>query len=68
MTLEALSKCTHCSAPAFSFIHSSPKGQLNSEWIFEVIISPEMQIKNYKDFRLTKQTKIVAKKSPPKKY
>ena len=26
------------------------KGQLNSEWIYEVIISPKMPTKNYKDF------------------
>ena len=39
------------------------KGQLNSEWIYEVIISPKMLIKNYKDFCPTKQTRIVAKKT-----
>ena len=38
----------------------SPKGQLNSEWIYEVIISPKMKIKNYKDFCPTIQTSIVA--------
>ena len=38
------------------------KGQLNSEWIYEVIVSPKMQAKNYKDFCPTKQTGIVAKK------
>ena len=37
------------------------KGQLNSEWIYEVIISPKMPTKNYKDFCTTKQTRIVAK-------
>ena len=36
------------------------KGQLNSEWIYEVIVSPKMQTKTYKDFCLTKQTRIVA--------
>ena len=36
------------------------KGQLNSESIPEVILSPKMQIKNYKDFCPTKQTRIVA--------
>ena len=36
------------------------KGQLNSESIHEVILSPKMQIKNYKDFCPTKQTRIVA--------
>ena len=39
------------------------KGQLNSEWIYEVIISPKIQTKNYKDFCPTKQTRIVAKKT-----
>ena len=33
------------------------KGQLNSEWIYEFIISPKMQTKNYKDFCHTKQTR-----------
>ena len=36
------------------------KGQLNSEWIYEVIVSPKIQTKNYKDFCSTKQTRIVA--------
>ena len=27
-----------------------PKGQLNSEWIYEVIVSPKMPTKNYQDF------------------
>ena len=27
-----------------------PKGQLNSEWIYEVIVSPKMPTKNLKDF------------------
>ena len=40
-----------------------PKGQLNSEWIYEGIVSPKMQIKNYKDFCPTKQTRIIAKKT-----
>ena len=26
------------------------KGQLNSEWIYEVIVSPKIPTKNYKDF------------------
>ena len=26
------------------------KGQLNSEWIYEVIISPKIPTKNYRDF------------------
>ena len=41
------------------------KGQLNSEWIYEVIVSPKMPTKNYKDFCPTKQTRIVAKKTLP---
>ena len=36
------------------------KGQLNSEWIYEVIVSPKMQTKNYKNFCPTKQTRIIA--------
>ena len=36
------------------------KGQLNSEQIYEVIVSPKMQTKNYKDFCPTKQKRIVA--------
>ena len=36
------------------------KGQLNSEWIYEFIISPKMQTKNYKDFCPTIQTRIIA--------
>ena len=36
------------------------KGQLNSEWIYVVIVSPKMQIKNYKDFCPTVKTRIVA--------
>ena len=39
------------------------KDQLNSEWIYEVIVSPKMQTKNYKNFCPTKQTRIVAKKT-----
>ena len=39
------------------------KGQLKSEWNYEVIISPKMQTKTYKDFCPTKQTRIVAKKN-----
>ena len=30
------------------------KGQLDSEWFYEVIVPPEMQTKNYKDFCPTK--------------
>ena len=29
---------------------ASGKGQLNSEWIYEVIFSPKMPTKNFKDF------------------
>ena len=36
------------------------KGQLNSEWIYEVIVSHQKPTKNYKDFGPTKQTRIVA--------
>ena len=32
------------------FENESDKGQLNSEWIYEVIVSPKMPIKNFKDF------------------
>ena len=35
-------------------------GQLNSEWIYEVLISPKKQTKNYKDFFPTMQTRIIA--------
>ena len=31
-------------------INCMTKGQLNSEWIYEVIVSTKMQTKNYKDF------------------
>ena len=48
--------------PKMYFIYA--KGQLNSEGIYEVIVSPDMQTKNYKDFCPTKQTRIVAKKTP----
>ena len=38
--------------PDFSgTIKTEIKGQLNSEWIYEVIVSPKMQ-PNYKDFAL----------------
>ena len=40
------------------------KGRLNSEWIYEVIISPKMQTQNYKDFCPTKQTRSIAKELP----
>ena len=36
------------------------KGQLNSEWIHEVIVSPKKSTKNYKDFCPNIQTRIVA--------
>ena len=36
------------------------KGQWNSEWIYEVIVSPKKPTKNYKDFCPTKQTRIIA--------
>ena len=31
-------------------IPSLSKGQLNSEWIYEVIVSPKMSTKNFNDF------------------
>ena len=49
--------CTQDACPAE---HMETKGQLNSEWIYEVFISPKMQPKNYKDFCSTIQTRIVA--------
>ena len=39
------------------------KGQLNSEWIYEVIIFPKVQTKKCKDICPTKQTRIIAKKT-----
>ena len=36
------------------------KGQLNSDCIYEVIFSPKMQTKIFKDFCPTKQTRIIA--------
>ena len=36
------------------------KGQLNSERIYEVIVSPKMPTNDFQDFCPTKQTKIVA--------
>ena len=39
------------------------KGQLNSEWIYEVIVSPQMPTVNYPDFCPTKQTRVVAQKT-----
>ena len=45
------------------WIIEGSKGQLNSKWIDEVIVSPKMQTKNYKDFCPTKQTRIIAKKN-----
>ena len=44
----------------FRISRGPSKGQLNSEWIYEVIVSPKMQTKNYKDFCPTKQTRIIA--------
>ena len=32
------------------FVRLLHKGQLNSEWIYEVIVSPKMPTKNYQDF------------------
>ena len=36
----------------YETILGTTKGQLNSEWIYEVIISPKMPTKNLKDFCL----------------
>ena len=36
------------------------KGQLNLEWIYEVIVSPKTQTKNYNYFCRTIQTRMVA--------
>ena len=45
----------------YKYIYTTfTKGQLNSEWIYEVIVSPKQQNKNYKDFCPIKQTRIVA--------
>ena len=33
---------------ALGLVHG--KGQINSEWMYEVIVSPKMQTKNYQDF------------------
>ena len=46
-----------------SLVKKPHKGQLNSEWIYEVNVSSKMQAKNFKDFCPTKQTRIVAKKT-----
>ena len=35
-----------------------PKGQLISEWIYEVIASPKIQTKNCQDFCLTTQARV----------
>ena len=51
-------------------MQSNAKGQLNSELIYEVIVSPKMPTKIFPDFCPTKQTRIVVKKTtyiPPKK-
>ena len=45
------------------YITTLLKGQSNSEWIHEFIVSPKMPTKNYKDFCPTKQSRIVAKKT-----
>ena len=39
-----------CFVVAGKTFKSLPKGQLNSEWIYEVIVSPKMPTKNLKDF------------------
>ena len=47
----------------WSQIRTKSKGQLDSEWIYEIIVCPKMQTKNYKDFCPTKQIRFEAKKS-----
>ena len=44
----------------FSSTQCFSKGHLNSEWIYEVIVSPKMATKTFPDFCPTKQTRIVA--------
>ena len=34
----------------YKFTFKYAKGQLNSEWIYEIIVSPKMPTKNFKDF------------------
>ena len=45
--------------PCITEIIAGTKGQLNSEWIYEVIVSPKMPTKNFPDFCPSKQTRIV---------
>ena len=58
--LCAFHKISKISLSSLQVRCASSKGQLHSEWIYEVIVSPKMQIKYYKDFCPTKQTRIVA--------
>ena len=48
----------------FILILKTDKGQLNSEWIYEVIVSPKMLTKKFPYCCTTKQTRIIAKKLP----
>ena len=48
------------SKKVINYKYVQQKGQLNSELIYEVIVSSKMQTKNYKDFCPTKQTRILA--------
>ena len=41
------SNCNCCTPTTFNYC---TKGQLNSEWIYEVIVSPKMSTKKFKDF------------------
>ena len=50
--------CNTCSSFCRSFGQVVECG--HSEWIYEVIVSPKTQTKNYKDFCPTIQTRIVA--------
>ena len=51
---------TGCHKNTVKCIFNSFKSQLNSEWIYELIFSPKMQTKNYKNFCPTIQTRILA--------
>ena len=61
--LCAFHKISKISLSSLQVRCASSKGQLHWEWIYEVIVSPKMQTKYYKDFCPTKQTRIVAKKN-----
>ena len=56
---HAFSRCTTLGRQIIKIYHV-PKGQLNSEWIYEVAFSPKMPTKIFPDFCPTKETRIVA--------